>query len=177
MKKILLPCILLVASCTSYKNYYKLDEDYLSRRQIETARFETQDEMALLSASVNLLQDMGYTLGETEPELGLVTAYKDKVISRPGVKAFIIFVTTLGGMLTPVGVSPFYLTERRIFITLATTKSPDGKGTNVRADFTQTIMTNKEYSRQQKIKDPEIYKIFFDRLGQTVSLPALPIQE
>ncbi len=177
MKKILLPCILLVASCTSYKNYYKLDGDYLSRRHIETARFETKDEMAILSASVNLLQDMGYTLRETEPELGLVTAYKDNVISRSGVKALIIFITTLGGMFTPFGISPFYLTEQRIFVTLATAKSSDGKGINVRADFTRTIKTNKEYSKQQKIKDPEIYEIFFERLGQSVALSSVPIQE
>ena len=36
--------VFMLAGCVSYNNYYQLPVDYLERRQIETRRFETNNE-------------------------------------------------------------------------------------------------------------------------------------
>lgn len=80
MKKILILFLLVVFSvsgCVSYEHYYKLDDQYLARRQLETRSYETKDEEALLIASAQVLQDLGFTLDESEIKLGLITANKD----------------------------------------------------------------------------------------------------
>ena len=63
MKKIFcLLCwsVIVLSGCVSYEHYYKLDENYLARRQLETRRFETQNEELLLISSAQVLQDLGF---------------------------------------------------------------------------------------------------------------------
>ena len=69
-------CAIGLAGCLTYDNYYQLDSDYLNRRQIETMRFDTNDETAVLSASAQVLQDLGFTLEESETKLGLITGLR-----------------------------------------------------------------------------------------------------
>ena len=74
----------VVSGCVSYDHYYKLDEQYLARRQLETRRYDTNDEEALLVASAQVLQDLGFTLDESETKLGLLTASKDREAGSAG---------------------------------------------------------------------------------------------
>ena len=168
MKKIiaLVASAFVLFSCTSYQNYYKLDEDYLARRQLETARFETDDETAILSASAQVLQDLGFTLDESETKLGLITASKNREAGNTGAKVALVFLAALGGT------TPVYDTEQKIYTTLVTTKSREAKGYNVRIEFARVIWNNMNEARIEKIQDPEIYQDFFDKLSQSLFLNA-----
>ena len=156
----------MLFSCVSYENYYKLDENYLSRRQMETARFETDDETTILSASANVLQDLGFTLDETETKLGLITAYKNREAMSTGAQTALVVLAALGGT------TPVYDTEQRIYTTLVSTKSKESKGYNVSVEFARIIWNNFNESRIEKIEDPEIYQDFFDKLSQSLFLTA-----
>ena len=156
----------LLFSCASYQNYYKLDEEYLARRQLETARFETNDEAAILSASAQVLQDLGFTIDESETKLGLITASKNREAGSTGGK---VALAILAGF---AGTTPVYDTEQKIYTTLVTNKSREAKGYNVRIEFARVIWNNMNQSRIQKIQDPEIYQDFFDKLSQSLFLNA-----
>ena len=168
MKKFFVVCLCVIglAGCVSYGDYYKLDENYLARRQMETMRFETNDETTILSASAGVLQDLGFTLDETETKLGLITAYKNREASTTGAKAAIIMLSAMNKT------QPVYDTEQKIFVTLVSTKSRESAGYNVRISFARTIWNNMHESRTQKIDDPKIYQEFFDKLSQSLFLTA-----
>jgi hypothetical protein len=166
MKRVLFlfSVLLLLVSCVSYKGYYKLDDQYLARRQLETARFETNDESAILSASAQVLQDLGFTLEESETKLGLITASKNREAGNTGVKVAVVFLAALGGT------QAVYDTEQKIYTTLVSTKSRESKGYNVRIEFARIIWNNMNQTRIEKIQEPEIYHDFFDKLGQSLFL-------
>ncbi|MDR2770061.1 MAG: hypothetical protein LBB08_01265 [Rickettsiales bacterium] len=167
MKKIAsLFSVMLLACCVSYKDYYKLDGQYLARRQLETARFDTNDEAAVLSASAQVLQDLGFTLEESETKLGLVTASKNRRAGSSGAKVAFVLLAALSGT------QPVYDTEQKIYTTLVSTKSRESRGYNVRIEFARIVWNNRNQARIEKIQEPEIYRDFFDKLGQSLFLTA-----
>lgn len=154
----------VLSGCVSYENYYKLDEEYLARRQLETRRYETQDEEALLIASAQVLQDLGFTLNESETKLGLLTASKDREAGSTAGKVGIILLAAFAGT------QAVYDTNQKIYVTLVSTKSHHNKGYNIRVEFARIIWNNMNQARIEKIQDEEIYKDFFDKLSQSVFL-------
>lgn len=171
MKKILslFTVVLGLASCVSHNDYYRLDSNYLARRQIETARFETNDEKAILTASAGVLQDLGFTLEESETKLGLITATKNREAGSTAGKAAIILLAALGGGRA------VYDTEQKIYTTLVSTKSRESEGHNVRVRFARIIWNNMNEARIETIDEPEIYQDFFDKLSQSLFLTAMAI--
>lgn len=167
MKKYtLLFLAMMLSGCVTYDYYYQLDEQYLARRQLETRRFETKDEESLIVASAQVLQDLGFTLEESDTKLGLLTGVKDREAGSAGQKIGMIFLAALAGA------QPIYDTNQKIYATLISTKSHDKHGYNVRIEFARIIWNNQGQARMQKIEDEEIYKDFFDKLSQSVFLTA-----
>jgi len=168
MKKFLAVCLCVLGlnGCVSYDNYYRLDDNYLARRQMETMRFDTNDEATILSASAGVLQDLGFTLDETETKLGLITAYKNREATSAGAKAAIILLSAMDGS------QPVYDTEQKIYTTLVTTKSKNSSGYNVRISFARMVTNNLHETRNEEIDDPKIYREFFDKLSQSLFLTA-----
>ena len=165
MKKVLvlLSVLLFLNACVAYRDYYKLDEDYLARRQMETMRFETADEKAILTASAQVLQDLGFTLEESETKLGLITASKNREVGSTAGKVFLILLQ---------GQNAVYDTEQKIYVTLVSTKSKESRGYNVRVRFARIVWNNKGGTRIEIIREPEIYRDFFDKLGASLFLTA-----
>lgn len=169
MKKILFFCIsliLVISGCASYKDYYLLDEQYLARRQLETRRFETDDEENMLIASAQVLQDLGFTLEESETKLGLITGSKDREAGSTAGKVGLIILAALAGT------QAVYDTNQKIYVTLVSTKNTTSKGYNIRVEFARIIWNNMNEARIEKIEEPEIYQDFFDKLSQSVFLTA-----
>ncbi len=168
MKKILIVLLLvpiMVSGCISYNHYYKLDEQYLARRQLETRSYGTQNEEMLLIASARVLQDLGFTLDESETKLGLITANKDREATSFGQIIGMAFLSAL------TGAPHTYDVRQKIYVTLVSTKN-HANGYNVRIEFARIIWNNMNQARIEKIQDEEIYKDFFDKLSQSVFLTA-----
>ena len=159
-------CAIGISGCVSYDNYYQLDDNYLARRQMETARFETDNEEAILAASAGVLQDLGFTLDETETKLGLITAYKNRGASSTGAKAAIILLAAMSDT------QPVYDTEQKIYTTLVSTKIKESAGYNVRITFARMVTNNLHETRNEEINDSKIYREFFDKLSQSLFLTA-----
>ena len=143
-----------------------LQPEALELRRIQTRRFETTKEHELLTASLEVLQDLGFAVDETEPDLGLIVASKNRDASSSGemVGAFII------GAATDSQVT--YDVEQRIRASVVTRRL--GKsGTSVRVTFQRIVWNNRgEISTNESLDEPKLYQEFFVKLSTSVFLTA-----
>jgi len=170
MKKIIpslfVGTLLLTGCAVNYDNYYTLSENYLQQRQLQTKRFETTDEQAILVASSQVLQDLGYTLTESETKLGLISGSKDRDATNGGQIVGGILLALLTGARMPLD------TTQKINATLVTTKSKNNDGYLVRIKFARVIFNDMGGGRTEVIEDPLIYQEFFNKLSQSIFLTA-----
>ena len=145
----------------------QLTPQSVENRRIQTRLFDTGDEAQLLSASAALLQDLGFTLDESEIDLGLIVASKDRDAREVGQIAYSVFVTALTLKHVPY--------DRRQHIRASVvTYRPDGrKGFAVRLTMQRIVWDTKdEISRAEALNEAEIYQTFFDKLSKSVFLEA-----
>ena len=140
----------------------------LEIRQQQTRRFEEIDEAQLLAASAGVLQDLGFSLDESEVDLGLIVASKrDAVVDSK--------VTDLIRLLELLTDTDFVLDkEQRLRASLV---SWPVKGTEhqfyVRVTFQRIVWnTDNDITKQQSLNDPVLYQMFFERLSKSVFLEA-----
>lgn len=156
---------LLISSCAGKFKGLELNESYLQDRQLQTRKFNTNDEKALLIASASVLQDMGFKIDESETKLGVISASKDRDATNPAqVAVKIIYLALLVNI-------PIDATQH-IKASLVTQKSSN-EGYLLRATF-QRIITNDQgvQVRFETVKDEELYKGFFDKVSKSVFLEA-----
>jgi hypothetical protein len=146
-----------------------LQPEALEQRRIQTRRFETRSEHELLTASLEVLQDLGFSVDETEPDLGLIVASKNRDASSTGemIGAFII------GAAGDTQVS--YNVEQRIRASVVT-RGLGKSGTSVRVTFQRIVWNNLgEISINESIEEPKLYQEFFAKLSNSVFLTAFDI--
>lgn len=149
------------------KDVFKLSATSLKERQLQTRKFETNDEIALLSAGIGVLQDMGYTLDATAKNVGLISASK-MVDATDGVQvAGAILVAVLGGGYMPID------KEQKIKVTYVTHASREKGYFIARITFQRIVWnTQNQVTKAESIKDIELYAGFFDKLAKSVFLEA-----
>lgn len=140
----------------------------LQRRQIQTKRFDTADEGMMLSACASLLQDMGFTLEESETDLGVLLGAKKRSAVEGGQVAAAILIAALGGGSTPI--------DKEQLMRASVVTRPIGDPVHsiaVRVTFQRIVWnTNNVISKQEFLADPKMYSEFFDKLSKSVFLGA-----
>jgi hypothetical protein len=154
------------------KEALQLSPESLKNRQMQTRRFDT-DEKTMLSAGAAVLQDLGFTIDESETDLGLIACSKLRDATSAGQIAGAVIVALLTGAVTPVDKEQLI---RASLITYPITIDKTDKSkcrTAVRITF-QRIVTNtqNQTTRRECIIESEIYQEFFDKLSQSVFLEA-----
>ena len=66
------------------KDVLKPSEDYLTARQLQMRKFDTTNQGLMLAAVAGVLQDLGFTIDESESEIGLLVASKEADAVNPG---------------------------------------------------------------------------------------------
>ncbi len=74
----------------------------LNSRQMQTRRFDTTDYQAILNASGAVLQDLGFTIEESEMNLGVLVGSKTRDATSGAQVAGALVIALLGGGSTPV---------------------------------------------------------------------------
>lgn len=148
-----------------------LPSDNLAQRQIQSRRFATEDEAAILASCGGVLQDLGFSLEESSSGTGFVVASKNRDAVEAGQVAgqlvLAALVAALGGQPDPV-----WEKDQKIRIAIVT-KPVAGGSILVRAMFQRVIRNTKnQVSRVETIDDAQIYREFFDKLSQSVFLEA-----
>ncbi|MDH3596401.1 MAG: hypothetical protein OEM93_16290 [Rhodospirillales bacterium] len=160
---------ILVGACqqTIPKEALQLSPDSLERRQAQTRVFETEDEAQVLSASAALLQDLGFTLDESEVDLGVIVGSKKRDATEAGQVALSIVMAALFGVQTP------WDDEQKIRASVITRKIEERNGYAVRLTMQRIVWdTQGRISRTEPLDESEMYQEFFDKLSKAVFLEA-----
>ncbi|WP_317932034.1 hypothetical protein [Halioxenophilus sp. WMMB6] len=159
--------LLFASGAGAAKPTFELSTSTLEDRQQQTRLYETEDEVALLSAGIAVLQDMGYNIVTTEKDVGLITASKN-VSAKSGKQiAAAIFVAVVTGVDIATD------KEQQINVSLVTNRSQLREGYLARVTFQRIVWNDRgRVSRAETIQTPELYEEFFDKLSKSVFLEA-----
>lgn len=156
----------LISACATDKDLYIPDANYLERRNVETRIFDTANTKELLIASAQLLQDMDYTITESDTEIGVITATKDRNVMPTAGK---VVLTVLAALNNQPAV---YEDKQKFYVSIVNTKL-NGRQTKTRVTFARIVYDNLgKVAEIEKLDDPALYTEFFDKLGQSVFLTA-----
>lgn len=168
----MLPLALTVQGCQPSANQVamqigKPSQSAVSVRSLQTRRFDTLDEAAILGATIETIQDLGFTVTESSKDVGLVVASKQRDAEESGQVAGAIMMTIL------FGTQPIWDKEQTIQITVTATPIENSKQIEVRASFDRNLVNNKGILwRAELLLEPKLYQEFFDKLSQAAFLEA-----
>ena len=165
----------LVGCATTYpKDFLKLSPDSLKYRQLQTRQFDTQDEEQIMAACAGVLQDLGFTLDDSETELGLVVGSKDRDATHAGQVAWATFVTLLSAASGSSSNAFDYIDKlQKLRASVVSKSSSDGGKIIVRVTFQRVVWNNRgEISKLETLNEPHLYQGFFESLSKAVFLEA-----
>lgn len=144
-----------------------LSPESMEQRQIQTRKFDTNDEAKVLSACAALLQDTGFNLDKSETKLGLIVASKERSAVSAGQVATSVLLAFLG-VYMPV--------DRNQKFRVSVVTYPAGESGNniaVRVTFQRIIWDDRgAITRREGLNDPKIYQEFFEKLSKSLFLEA-----
>ena len=157
----------------------KLSHESLKNRQLQSRRFNRAVMSDLVSATAGVAQDLGYSIEETEPELGIIVGSKKRSAKQAGQVAAAIFLAVLGGGATPIDdvqvircsifVKPLSIHQVHQNRRLANV----AQSYVVRVTFQRIVWnTAKQVTLREAIENPDIYRKFFEKLSKSIFLEA-----
>jgi hypothetical protein len=119
----------------------------------------------LLSAIAGLLQDLGFTIDNSETELGLIVGSKDRSAVEGGqVVGKVMYAIAFRGDL------PIDKVQR---LRASVVTRPIADDLAVRVTFQRIVWNDRgQISKLELIDDAQVYQEFFDKLSQAVFLEA-----
>lgn len=167
---------LLVAGCVTIPpDTFVVTPALLEQRQLETRRYDGIKEEGLLTASTNLLQDLGFNLENSETKLGVLTASKQRDATNWKEILAAIVVASLGGGSMPVSKDQTI----RVALVVRPVIASDGKFMEnnhfVRVTFQRLVRRTDNSQYAETLRDPQLYQDFYERLSKSVFLEAQKI--
>ena len=159
----------IISSCSSGipPEALEFTPQTLTQREAASRYYATLAEGETLSASVQVLQDLGFTIDRTAADAGLVTASKQRDATEGGQVVAAIAMAVLFGVYMPVD-------DNQVIRASIVTRPVEDKGRMyVRVAF-QRIVTDTQGKRSkiERLDDPELYSSFFRQLEQAMFLEA-----
>jgi hypothetical protein len=145
--------------------------DLLKNRQLQTRVFQAVNEQKLLTASAAVLQDLGYTIDETDLRSGVIVCSRDRDVT---VTAEVILSVTLEILSLLVGMpaSVPYDKTQKVLASLVITPV-DNQRTAVRITFQHMVWdSDGNIRRREQLNEPAIYQEFFSKLSKSIFLVA-----
>lgn len=150
---------------------FLVSPEQLARRSIETRKYEGISEQDLISASANVLQDMGYTLDNSETKLGLLSASKQRDATNAGQIVGAIFLALMGGGATPIDKDQTIKVSLIVRPQLNPENSSVDSSTNshlVRITFQRLVRRTDNSVFAENLTDQELFSGFFEKLSKSV---------
>ena len=162
--------LLLLSGCQTAvpQDALELPPQSLEDRQMQTRRFDGISEAELLAACAGVLQDLGFNLDESESDLGLLVASKERSARQTGHHT----IARLLDLIVDIEIEVD--DEQRIRASLITTPASEEADSHfVRVTFQRIVWnTANEISKREVLNDPELHQQFFERLSKSVFLEA-----
>ena len=171
---LLLFSVTFVGCTTIPEGVLKLQPQTLEQRQIQTRKYDTNDEELILSASAGVLQDLGFSIDESETKLGLIFASKDRDATNSAQVAIAIAADIMAAMAGTYS-NAYQSTDavQKIRASIVSNPSLANNGIIVRVTFQRIVWNHAgNVSRLETLDDLELYEGFFQRLAKSVFLEA-----
>lgn len=144
-----------------------LSEQSMEWRVMQSRKFETSDQEMMLNVSAGLLQDLGFTIDDTESKLGLLVGSKNRSAVSAGQQAGAILAALMGTYVS---------TDRNQKFKASIVIRPYGESDGsviLRVTFQRIVWnTQNQVTKVERINDPEMYLEFFDKLSKATFLEA-----
>ena len=140
-------------------------------RALETRRFDTSDEPSMLASATQTLQDLGFTISESQAAVGVLVGSKQRDAEETkqvvGQIVLTVVLAALGTQYTPV-----WDKDQNIDAMLLVTPIENSKQVEVRVSFDRQVRNTQGQIRGELILDETIYQQFFEKLAASVFLEA-----
>ncbi len=180
---VLVIAALALAGCNSVPaGVLRLTPDTDRNRELQTRHFDDVKESDLLAAGAGVVQDLGFTLDESESRLGLISASRRLVSHRPlnatealsGV-ALTAMIPWLGGPSLAYNAVAGIKEPQAVRISLVTTPDRHGtkQGSLLRVTAQRIVYMDEKFALVKLVEpmnDPKFYEEFFTRLRQSTFL-------
>jgi len=177
--------MLFVSGCNTMatpESFFELSPTANKEKALQTRYFETSNYHELVSASAAVLQDLGFQVEESEPEVGLLRAVKERSSREWGQEIGRVFVAMIGMVGMKVVFIPVDL-QQQIVATLTVfpvDNNPNRFGARIIFDrkiwkgegSTGSASIPPGQQRLEIINEPLIYQEFFSKLSKSVFLEA-----
>ena len=160
-----MPFLCFGCRASTAKDALTLRQQSLEWRERTTRRFATTDEGRILAAVAGVVQDLGFTLENSESDLGLVVASEDRSAVRASQVAGKVFVMLLFRRNMAI--------DKNQHVRASIVTRPVRGEVAVRATFQRIVYDDHGMiARLEAVEDPRVYQQFFDQLSQAVFLEA-----
>lgn len=177
--------MLLVSGCNPMatpESFFELSSTYNKEKALQTRFFETSNYHELVSASAAVLQDLGFQVEESEPDVGLLRAVKERSAREWGQEIGRVFIAMIGIVSQKVILLPVDL-QQQIVATLTVfpvNNNPNRFGARIIFDrkiwkgggSNGSAEIPPGEQRLEIIDEPLIYQEFFSKLSKSVFLEA-----
>ncbi|MFK8029117.1 MAG: hypothetical protein AB8G18_02670 [Gammaproteobacteria bacterium] len=170
--------VFFTAGCSSLpSDAFRLSEMTLEIRQMQTRQFDDVADAQILSASVGVLQDLGYSIDELDKNLGVLSASKradasssNEMIGRAALDILSCAVSFLFACDNENYKKSKKEQDIRLTVVVLPEQSVDSSH-DVRVTM-QRIIRDREgrIAQQATVSDPVVYQKFFERLDKSVFL-------
>lgn len=143
-------------------------------RAIETRRFDTKDDLRLISTGTQTMQDLGFIVSESSLEGGLVTGAKQRDATETGQVVGQIALTVLLAALGSYH-APVWDDNQTIQATIVTYSVDGAEASDVRVSFDRVVVNTQGQRRAEFIGDETIYSQFFQRYSNALALEGHPL--
>jgi hypothetical protein len=163
----------LVTACQGniYKEALTLSPESLKDRQLQTRIFDSRDEGEILTASAAVLQDLGFSIDETEIPCGVIVCSRDRDVTET-VEVVLSITLEILSLLAGNPTSVPYDETQKVLASLVTTPL-DNQRIAVRITFHHMVWNSDGHiTKNEQIHEPQIYQEFFSKLSKSVFLVA-----
>ena len=148
-----------------------LSPESLKDRQLQTRIFEDIDENEILTASAAVLQDLGFSIDETEIQCGVIVCSRDRDVTET-VEMVLSVTLEILSLLAGAPTSVPYDETQKVLASLVTRPVGDQK-IAVRITFHHMVWdSDGNITKNEQIHEPQIYQEFFSKLSKSVFLVA-----
>lgn len=158
----------------------KLGPAPLVNRQMQTRTFADHAEPEMLAASAGVLQDLGFTLDETDSKLGLVSASRSltsrRALSGGEIAKGIAWAVVLPYVMGPYGLYSAAAGAKEpqvVRVSLVTSAAAGTPGASVRVTAQRVVYKDEQHTKVtavEPLNDPKFYEEFFRRLSTSAFL-------
>lgn len=169
-----------VSGCaTMPKGFLKPEKNVVQLRQLEMRQYDTKDEEKIVKSVAGVLQDIGFTLDNSETKLGFVAASKRADAKNAAQITSAVALDVLGIAAACFG-APCYTNslarcdkEQLVKASIIVQLALDGSKTVVRATFQRVVWNmSGQINKIETISDAQTYQKFYDALSKSIFLEA-----